>query len=243
MSQDQKLVIYTSPAVFVNPQRIRLLAHEKGIADQLDEKVLDMTPVGEQRGWRHLKVNPYGETPALVLPDGTNLSEAVAIARYLDNTFRGRKILGESVQEQAQVDLCPASDESRTQRIWVHLMYRLTVAFHVLHQGLGHKLELVKNEEWGRHCRREAIATAGMLDKHLSDGRKWILGGNEPTFADITLCVAIAFSKFRVMDTDLTERFEYLEYFWKRWQERDSFKKAYADGAQLPELKHLTNKL
>lgn len=49
---------------------------------------------------------------------------------------------------------------SRTSQ--VHCLYRLTVAFHVLHEGLGHKLELVKNEEWGRHCRREAIATAGM---------------------------------------------------------------------------------
>ncbi|GAA5929438.1 glutathione S-transferase family protein [Sporobolomyces koalae] len=213
MSQDQKLLLYTSPTVFVNPQRIRLFSYEKGIADRLEEKKLDMTPVGEQRGWRHLKVNPYGETPALVLPDGTNLSEAVAIARL---------------------------DQQWDQRIWVHLMYRLTVAFHVLHQGLGHKLELVKNEEWGRHCRREAIATAAMLDKHLSDGRKWILGGDEPTFADITLCVSIAFSKFEVIDTDLTERFEYLEYFWKRWQERDSFKKAYADGAQLEELKYLS---
>ncbi|GAA5922669.1 glutathione S-transferase family protein [Sporobolomyces koalae] len=238
MSQDQKLLLYTSPTVFVNPQRIRLLSYEKGIHDRLEEKKLNMTPVGEQRQWRHLKVNPYGECPALVLPDGTNLSEAAAIARYLDNTFPGRKILGESIQEQAQVD--PLLDQQWDQRIWVHLMYRLTVAFHVLHQGLGHKLELVKNEEWGRHCRREAIATAAMLDKHLSDGRKWILGGDEPTFADITLCVSIAFSKYKVMDTDLTERFEYLEYFWKRWQERDSFKKAYADGAELEELKYLS---
>jgi len=80
------------------------------------------------------------------------------------------------------------------------------------------------------------------LDKHLSDGRKWILGGNEPTFADITLCVAIAFSKYSVIDTDLTERFEYIEYFWKRWQERDSFKQAYADGGMLEELEHLKKK-
>lgn len=41
------------------------------------------------------------------------------------------------------------------------------------------------------------------------------------------------------MDTDLTERFEYLEYFWKRWQERDSFKQAYADGGMLDELEYL----
>ncbi|GAA5830767.1 hypothetical protein JCM3766R1_003419 [Sporobolomyces carnicolor] len=228
----EKLTLYTAPSVFVNPSRVRLFAYEKGIADKLEEKVLDMMDKGEQRGWRHLKVNPFGETPALQLADGTVISESTAIARYLDDTYPGRKILGENTLEQAL-------DQQWDQRVWVHCLYRLTVAFHVLHQGLGHKLELVKNEEWGRHCRREAIATAGMLDKHLSDGRKWILGGEEPTFADITLCVAIAFSKFKVMDTDLTERFEYLEYFWKRWQERDSFKQAYADGGMLDELEYL----
>lgn len=63
-----------------------------------------------------------------------------------------------------------------------------------------------------------------MLDKHLSDGRKWVLGGDEPTFCDTTLCAAIAFGKWGPMHTDLTHRFEYLEYYWKRWQERDSFK-------------------
>ncbi|GAA5839917.1 hypothetical protein JCM5353_007230 [Sporobolomyces roseus] len=227
-----KLTIYTSPSAFPNPQRVRLFVHEKGISDKFDEKILDMTPGGEQRSWRHLKVNPYGETPALKLEDGTCISESTAIARYLDNTYDGRKIMGESAIDQAL-------DQQWDQRIFVHLLYRLTTAFHVLHEGLGHKLELTKNEEWGRHCRREAIATAGMLDRHLSDGRQWVLGGNEPTFADITLCTAIAFSKFPTMNTDLTERFEHLELFWKRWQERDSFKKAYADGGMLEELEHL----
>lgn len=68
---------------------------------------------------------------------------------------------------------------------------RLTVAFHVLHQGLGPALELTHNPQWGEHCRKEALATAAMVDKHLSDGRNWIIGGNEPTFADITLCTAV----------------------------------------------------
>jgi len=76
-----KLTIYTSPSIFPNPQRIRLFAHEKGIADQLDEKILNMTPGEEQRGWRHFKVNPFGETPALKLEDGTYISESTAIAR------------------------------------------------------------------------------------------------------------------------------------------------------------------
>ncbi len=63
-----KLTLYTSPSAFPNPQRVRLLMHEKGIAQHVEERVLDMAPGGEQRGWRHLKRNPWGETPTLELP-------------------------------------------------------------------------------------------------------------------------------------------------------------------------------
>lgn len=65
---------------------------------------------------------------------------------------------------------------------------------------------------------------AAQLDQYLSDGKSWLLGGNEPTFSDITLCTAIAFGKFGPMETDLTHRFEFLDKYWQRWQERDSFK-------------------
>ena len=122
-------------------------------------------------------------------------------------------------------------------RIWVHILYRIVTAFHVLHTGLGFKLELTKTEALGEHCRKEALAHAALVDHHLSDGRQWLLGGDEPTSSDITLATAIAFSKFPVNATPLDERFEHLEAFWKRWQLRPSFKAAYADGnSGLPEL-------
>jgi len=88
----------------------------------------------------------------------------------------------------------------------VHLLYRLTVAFHgkrgtvflcciysdtitskVLHQGLGPDLELTKNEAWGEHCRKEALAMGAQMNQHFSDGRSWVLGGNEPTVSIIRL--------------------------------------------------------
>src|SRR5258708_28945442 len=66
--------LFTSPSAFPNPQRLRIFLHEKGIADQFNERIYDMTPVGEQWQWRHLKMNPWGETPTLELPDGTFVS-------------------------------------------------------------------------------------------------------------------------------------------------------------------------
>ena len=80
------------------------------------------------------------------------------------------------------------------------------------------------------------MAHAALVDRHLSDGRDWLLGGAAPTFADITLCTAIAFSRFKTMQTPLDERFEHLERFWLAWRARPSFHSAYADGGMLPEL-------
>ena len=221
--------LFTSPSVFPNPQRVRLLMHEKGIASEVEEVMLDMVPRGEQRGWAHLKRNPWGETPVLELADGTLIAESAAIGRYLDARFPGRQIMGETPVEQAQDAMWDA-------RIWVQILYRLTTMFHVLHQGLGPKLELTHNPAWGEHCRKEALAHAGLVDRHLADGREWLLGGAHPTFADITLCTTIAFSKFRTIQTPLDERFEQLDRYWRAWKARDAFRTAYKDGGMLAEL-------
>ncbi|WWD21831.1 hypothetical protein CI109_106319 [Kwoniella shandongensis] len=215
-----KLKLWTAKNTFVNPSRLRLMMLEKGILDQYEEVYIDMIEKGDQKSWRHTKRNPWGETPSLELPDGSILSETTAIARYMDSMHEGRKFMGESVLEQAL-------DQQWDQRIW--------------HQALGPELELTYNPRWGEHCRKEALATAAMLDRHLSDGRKWVLDGEEPTFCDTTLCVAIYLGKFGPMHTDLALRFEYLDKYWQRWQGRDSFKRNYADGGELEELAYLKN--
>jgi glutathione S-transferase len=169
---NNSLRLFTSPSVFPNPQRLRIFLHEKGIADQFDERIYDMTSVGEQRQWRHLKMNPW-----------------------------------------------------------------IVTAFHVLHQGLGPKLELTTNHAWGEHCRKEALAHASLVNQHLSDGRSWLLGGDEPTFSDITMATAIAFSKFQVNAMPLDERFEHIDAFRRRWLHRPTFLAAYADrNSGVPEL-------
>ena len=124
----------------------------------------------------------------------------------------------------------------------MQILYRLVTNFHVTHAGLGHKLELTHNEAWGEHCRKEAISHTALVNRHLSDGRQWLLGGDAPTFSDITLCVAIAFSKFGPVDTPLDERFEFIDAYWQRWKGRPSFQSAYRDGAGLAELAELGSK-
>ena len=144
--------------------RLRLFIHEKGIAGASDEVVYDMTPGGEQRQWPHLKMNPWGETPTLELEDGVYLAETAGVARNLDERFPGRRIMGPTALEQGL-------DTMWDNRIWVQILYRITTMFHVLHAGLGPKPELTHNPAWGKHCRREALASAGLVARHLADGR------------------------------------------------------------------------
>ena len=103
----EKLRLFTSPSAFPNPQRLRLFIHEKGIAEHIEEVIYDMAPGGQQRQWPHLKMNPWGETPTLVLADGTFLAESTAIARYLDQSFDGRKVMGGTALEQGQEPYLP----------------------------------------------------------------------------------------------------------------------------------------
>lgn len=231
-----RLRAFTSPSAFPNPQRLRLFMFEKGIEGEVEEIIYDMTPGGEQRKWKHLKMNPWGETPTLELNHGSYLAEMSAIVRYLDLLYPGRKIMGESALEQGQ-------DAMWNDRIWVHILYRIVTMFHVMHQGLGFKLELTYTRNGANTAvKKEALSHAALVDRHLSDGSDWLLSGDAPTFADITLCTAITFSKYPTNNTPLDEPFEYIERIWQRWQERDSFQKAYADRRSgLVELDYLKN--
>ncbi|WP_197972038.1 hypothetical protein [Sphingomonas paucimobilis] len=64
-----------------NPQRPHIFRHDEGIADRFEEQVYDMSPVGEQRQWKQLKMNPWGETPTLELAEGSCISETAAVVR------------------------------------------------------------------------------------------------------------------------------------------------------------------
>jgi len=230
----ERLKIHTAPSAFPNPQRVRLFMHEKGVADQFDEQLLDMAPGGEQRSWQHYARNPFGEAPTLEWADGSTLSETPAIVHYIDQSYDGRKVTGDDALTQAR-------DMMWDQRCYLHVLLPIVTMFHVQHTGLGFKLEPTHNPAWGESSRKKAIAHAGIVDTHLADGREWLLGGDEPSLADITLCTAVAFGKFGPNETPLDERFEYIAAHWARWKQRDAFKQAYGDGGSgLDELSHLS---
>lgn len=70
-----------------NPRRARIFMTEKGLAIPTQEvNIL----AGEYLSPEYLRINPWGLLPALELDDGTVITEAPCIFRYLEPCIRNR---------------------------------------------------------------------------------------------------------------------------------------------------------
>ena len=82
-----------------NPHVVRMFAAERGITLTLED--IDILK-GKNREADYLKTNPSGQTPALVLDDGSVVTEITAICEYLDEKFPGGSLLGSTPEARAQ---------------------------------------------------------------------------------------------------------------------------------------------
>jgi len=64
--------------------RVRVALKLKGLA--YSEEVVNLL-AGEQHDPTYLKINPQGTVPAIILDDGTVLSQSMAILEYLEDTY------------------------------------------------------------------------------------------------------------------------------------------------------------
>ncbi len=71
----------------------------------LQEKGLEFTPKVEkwwERRPEFLALNPAGEVPVLIEPDGTVLADAGAITEFLDETYREKLLIGLNPLDRAE---------------------------------------------------------------------------------------------------------------------------------------------
>ena len=89
-------------AMAPNSRRVRVFAAEKGIA-------LEMISVDlanrEQMGAAFQAINPRMAVPALVLDDGTLITESVAICRYLEEIHPEPPLMGTGALARAVVEM------------------------------------------------------------------------------------------------------------------------------------------
>lgn len=91
--------LYTYPAA-PNPMRVDLMLKYKGV--EIDSEPVDLR-TGEQLGDDYRKINPRCTAPALLLDDGTLLTEVIAICLYLDSQHPEKSVFGSNDQERAEV--------------------------------------------------------------------------------------------------------------------------------------------
>lgn len=82
-----------------NPHVVRMFMAERGISLPLED--IDILK-GKNRESDYLKTNPAGQSPALVLDDGSVITEITAICEYLDEKFPGDSLIGKTPEERAQ---------------------------------------------------------------------------------------------------------------------------------------------
>ncbi len=82
-----------------NPRMVRMFTAEKGM--DVPKIEVDLRG-GENRKAPYLDVNPAGQTPALVLDDGTVLAEITAICEYVDELKKDTpSLIGDTPEERA----------------------------------------------------------------------------------------------------------------------------------------------
>ena len=169
-----------------NPRRLELFMTWKGI--ELETHQVDLM-TGEQLGDAYRAVNPECTVPALVLDDGSVLTEVIGMCTYLEGIYPDKPLLGTTPQEKAQVIS------------WDHTLFlgvMMSVAS-MLRNGndafrdraLPGALNLPQIPELADRGLLQLQDVLPKLNTHLAD-HPWMAGDNL-TFADINLLVYVDF--------------------------------------------------
>ncbi len=154
--------------------RVRIALNMKGIAvEQISRHLRD----GQQRDPEYLKINPQGLVPALVLEDGTILTQSLAIMEWLDETHPEPPLLPKHPIRRAKVRAFAQSIACDT-----HPVQNLRVLQRV--KALGQD-----DTAWARAINLEGLTAANELIRNEPGP---FCFGDKPTLADICLMPQVA---------------------------------------------------
>jgi glutathione S-transferase len=171
---------------FPNPARVRIALAEKGLTSRVEFIQVDLLS-GAHRTPEFLAKNPSGAVPVLELDDGTTIAECTAITEYLDHLDGQPTLTGRTAKERAIVHMMQRRAE-------IELMDALGTYFHHATPGLGEKIELYQNREWGERSLKRGMAGMHYLDQVLS--RQPYLAGDQFSMADITAFAGMSLADF-----------------------------------------------
>ncbi len=165
-----------------NPRRTRIFLAEKGIT--LPTEQVDMTTF-QHRTPEYTALNPFQRMPALVLDDGTVITESMAICRYFEVLQPQPALFGEGAKEIALVEMW-------NRRCEINFFANVAAVFRHLHPAMK-DFEVPQVPAYAEAMRPKAIWFLELIDKELA-GREFI-AGDKYSVADITTLCAVDFMK------------------------------------------------
>jgi len=164
-----------------NPRRVRIFLAEKGLSVPMESVNLGAL---EHKTAAYTAINPLQRVPALVLDDGTVITESMAICRYFEGLRPEPPLFGRGGREEALVEMW-------NRRIELNLYEAVSAVFRHLHPAMREMENQIP--EWGEANKPRAIALLALLDRELA-GRLYV-AGEHYSVADITGLVAVDFMK------------------------------------------------
>ncbi len=191
----------TTPSPFA--RKVRIVAHEKGLADRIEEVVVDPYANAPEL----LGTNPVVQVPTLVAEDGLPLNDSPVIAQYLDMIGTGPTLL-------------PTQTEA-----WLKIKRLETLGNQALEMGVKLVLEKRRpeNERSASWIERWTANMGRALDALEAEN----LDASDINLGTITAAIAVTWIGFRHPDYDWKTGRPKLVAFQQAMEERDSFKQTY----------------
>jgi glutathione S-transferase len=175
--------LYHSPMA-PNPDRVVFFLRAKGKLDAVDlEEVSIMKLEHKQPGYR--EVSPYSQVPALVLDDGTNITESRAICTYFEGLFPEPNLMGVDPKEKALIEMWD-------RRVELMLFSQFAGWFRNAHPAMA-PLEVPQSPETAVKSEKAAKKMAERLNDHLASHE--FVAADRFSIADITLYITCGFAR------------------------------------------------
>ena len=165
-----------------NPRRVRVFLAEKGIAVPLEP--VDLGAMAHKSA-SFTAINPIQRVPALVLDDGTVISESIAICRYFEALHPEPPLFGRGALQSALIEMW-------NRRLELHLLFPISHVFRNTHPAMA-KMEIPQVPAWAEANKPRIEEFLGIFDRELADRR--FAAGDFYSVADITGMIAVDFMK------------------------------------------------
>ena len=175
--------LYHSPTA-PNPDRVIYFLRAKGKLDAVElEEISIMKQEHKQPGYR--EVSPYAQLPALILDDGTNITESRAICTYFEGIFPEQNLMGTDPKEKALIEMWDRR---------VEMMFFIQFAgwFRNAHPAMA-PLEVPQSAEAAAKSEKAARKMAERFNEHLASNA--FVAADRFTIADITLYITCGFCR------------------------------------------------